>query len=92
MRCPEASSVLGSAPIFVGTFLPPSNDVLWLCSCAGPPDGEVDKLPGADGMRVVTVDGLICLAAIDFTAAVCATGVDWGGLSAGRNVPAGLGG
>ena len=61
--CPEASSGLGSAPRSKGTFLPPSNDVLWLCSCAGPPDGEVDKLflnklPGADGMRVVTVDGV----------------------------------
>jgi len=59
-------------------LLPYPNDVLCLCSCARAPDGEVDKLfldklPGADGMRVVTVDGLICLAAIDFTAAVCAT-------------------
>ena len=59
-------------------LLPHPNNVLCLCSCAGAPDGEVDKLfldklPGADGMRVVTVDGLICLAAIDFTVAVCAT-------------------
>jgi len=58
-------------------LLPHPNDVLCLCSCAGDPCDTVDKLfldklPGADGMRVVTVDGLICLAAIDFTAAVCA--------------------